>query len=65
TVSTPYWHAQELLADGRGRLVPFKDPGELAEAVNDLFDREVQRHAMRSWRLRAQQRRSSSVTSLM
>lgn len=46
-VSTPYWHAQELLADGRGRLVPFKNPPALAEAIVELFDHEVERHAMR------------------
>ena len=32
-VSTPYWHAQELLADGRGILVPFRDPQAIAEGV--------------------------------
>jgi glycosyltransferase involved in cell wall biosynthesis len=37
-VSTPYWHAQELLADGRGRLVPFRDPAALAHEVIDLLD---------------------------
>ncbi len=37
-VSTPYWHAQELLADDRGRLVPFRDPAALAREVIDLLD---------------------------
>ncbi|WP_256004374.1 MULTISPECIES: glycosyltransferase family 4 protein [Pedobacter] len=40
-VSTPYWHAQELLADHRGRLFDFKDADGLANIVNELFaDRE-------------------------
>jgi glycosyltransferase involved in cell wall biosynthesis len=37
-VSTPYWHAQELLADDRGRLVPFRDRVALAREVVDLLD---------------------------
>ena len=32
-VSTPYWHARELLADDRGILVPFRDPAAITEAV--------------------------------
>jgi len=32
-ISTPYWHAQELLADGHGRLVPFDDPASLAQTI--------------------------------
>jgi len=46
-VSTPYWYAEEMLADGRGRLVPFRDPAALAQEVNYLLRREVERHAMR------------------
>jgi len=46
-VSTPYWHAVELLADGRGVLVPFNDPSAIAQAVNSLLRNETQRHAMR------------------
>jgi len=37
-ISTPYWHAQELLDDDRGRLVPFRDPTALAREVIDLLD---------------------------
>lgn len=37
-VSTPYWHAEELLAEGRGALVPFRDSAAIAETVGDLLD---------------------------
>jgi glycosyltransferase involved in cell wall biosynthesis len=37
-VSTPYWHAQELLDNNRGRLFNFKDNLGLSEIVNQLLD---------------------------
>ncbi len=46
-VSTPYWYAKEMLADGRGICVPFKDPAAMAKAMIDLFDNETERHAIR------------------
>ena len=36
-VSTPYWHAQELLADNRGKLFDFGDDEQLAKIVNHLL----------------------------
>ena len=46
-VSTPYLYAEELLADGRGVLVPFRNPQVIARRVIELFDNEAERHAMR------------------
>jgi len=37
-LSTPYWHAQELLAEGRGRLFDFHDSNALADILNELLD---------------------------
>ncbi|MFD2933588.1 glycosyltransferase family 4 protein [Spirosoma flavum] len=46
-VSTPYWHAEELLADGRGILVPFGDSEAIASEIIGLLSDESTRHHMR------------------
>jgi glycosyltransferase involved in cell wall biosynthesis len=46
-VSTPYWHARELLADGRGILVPFGDAEAISREVSGLLTDDVRRLAMR------------------
>ncbi len=38
-VSTPYWHATELLEEGRGRLFNFNDSDGLSDILMELFDK--------------------------
>jgi glycosyltransferase involved in cell wall biosynthesis len=45
-ISTPYWYAEELLAEGRGILVPWRDSGAIAENAIGLFESDSARHAM-------------------
>src|SRR5437016_5729653 len=46
-VSTPYWHAAELLAEGHGVLVPFGDAPAIAREVIGLLRDDTRRHAIR------------------
>ena len=46
-VSTPYWHAQELLADGRGILVPFANSAAIGREIAGLLTDHPRRQAMR------------------
>jgi glycosyltransferase involved in cell wall biosynthesis len=46
-VSTPYWHARELLADGRGILVPFGDVTAIGNEIAGLLTNNARRQAMR------------------
>lgn len=40
-ISTPYWHAEELLADGRGRFFDFNDDNALANIITELLDNPI------------------------
>ncbi len=46
-ISTPYWHAAELLAEDRGVLVPFADADAIARETSGLLRDDTRRHAMR------------------
>src|SRR5450631_1286267 len=46
-ISTPYWHAIELLDGGRGALVPFQNPDAIAQKTIELLTTPAVRHAMR------------------
>jgi glycosyltransferase involved in cell wall biosynthesis len=46
-VSTPYWHARELLADGRGVLVPFGDSAAIGTEIAALLTDDARREALR------------------
>jgi glycosyltransferase involved in cell wall biosynthesis len=45
-ISTPYWHAKELLENDRGVLVPFSDSDSIVAAVDQLLDHPDRRQAM-------------------
>lgn len=47
-VSTPYWHAQELLAGGRGRLFPFQDHEALARVLSELLSAPAELERVRN-----------------
>ena len=47
-ISTPFWHAEELLADGRGRLVPFNNPDAMANEIINLLDNPGMRNKIRA-----------------
>lgn len=46
-VSTPYWYAQEMLVDGRGMLVDFKDSEGFSTSLIHLIDNPEECHQMR------------------
>ncbi len=45
-VSTPYWHARELLDHGRGVLVPFRDPEAMSREIVSLLTNDVRRYSI-------------------
>ena len=46
-ISTPYWHALELLDKGRGIIVPFEDVKAMSKAIKDLLGNEIKRDKIR------------------
>jgi len=63
-VSTPFWYAEELLADGRGLLVPFENPAATATELRELLGEPDRRVAMeRRARAYGEQMRWPNVAS--
>ncbi|MFA5949065.1 MAG: glycosyltransferase family 4 protein [Hyphomicrobium sp.] len=46
-VSTPYWHARDLLGDGRGILVPFGDAAAMGSAISGILTNDARLYSMR------------------
>ena len=46
-VSTPYWAATELLADGRGKLVRFNDSQQIAQAIVEILQNDSLFYSLR------------------
>lgn len=46
-ISTPYWHAEELLASEKGILVPFKDSSSIGNVISELIADENKRNRLR------------------
>jgi len=47
-VSTPYWHAAELLDEGRGRLFDFNDSNELSSIITELLDNPAELNKLKN-----------------
>lgn len=46
-ISTPYWYAEDILADSNGILVPFSNPNAIAKSLLELLEKEELRNKIR------------------
>jgi glycosyltransferase involved in cell wall biosynthesis len=47
-ISTPYWHAEELLSEGRGRLFDFNDSDGLTSILTELLDKPAELNKLKT-----------------